>query len=166
LGLKLAFNLVYANSSPIKQEVTALAAEAKQVGISITLVPSTLISIATNDNDAASPAYDNKWAMEDFGGFSNATYPTAYSVFNTHGSTNLGGYSDPRADTLINASVSGADPNAVTAEAAYLTTQQPALFQPNTDVLFGWRTTLSGPVNSFASLTQYWFTPEDWYYTK
>ena len=40
-GTKLAFNLVYNDSAPVGQEVTALAAEAKQVGISITLVSST-----------------------------------------------------------------------------------------------------------------------------
>ena len=165
-GTKLAFNLVYANSAPIKQEVTALAAEAKQVGISITLVSSSFVTIITTYDDAAYPANDNKWAMEDFGGFTNSTYPTTYTVFNTSGISNLGGYSDPQANSLINASVSSTNPNAVADEAAYLTEQQPALFQPNNDLLFAWKTTLSGPVNSFADLTQYYLNPEEWYYTK
>ncbi len=135
-------------------------------GISITLVSSTFINIITNDDDAAYPANDGKWAMEDFGGFTNSTYPTTFTVFNTSGYTNFGGYSDPQADALINASISNSNPDAVTNEAAYLTAQQPALFQPNTDVVYAWKTTLSGPQNAFADLTQYFFNPEGWYYTK
>ena len=165
-GTKLAFNLVYANDSPVKQEVTALAAEARQVGISITLVSSTFINIITNDDDAAYPANDGKWAMEDFGSFTNSTYPTTFTVFNTSGYTNFGGYSDPQADALVNASISNSNPDAVINEAAYLTAQQPALFQPNTDVVYAWKTTLSGLQNAFADLTQYFFNPEGWYYTK
>jgi hypothetical protein len=54
---------------------------------------------------------------------------------------------------------------AVKAEAAYLTAQQPALFQANPDVIVAWKKTLSGPPGSFASLTQYYMTPESWYLT-
>ena len=43
----------------------------------------------------------NKWAMEDFGGFSSNIYPTTNEVFNTKGSFNIGSYSDPKADQLI-----------------------------------------------------------------
>jgi peptide/nickel transport system substrate-binding protein len=165
-GTKLAFNLVYDDSAPVSQEVAALAAEAKQVGISITLVSSTFINIISTDDDAAYPGNDHKWAMEDFGGLTDSTYPTMDTTFNTSGVNNLGGYTDSEANTLINASISSTNPDAVRNEAAYLTTQQPALFEPNIDVVFAWRTTLSGPLNSFANLTQYDFTPELWYYTK
>jgi len=46
-------------------------------------------------------------------------------VFNTPASSNLGGYSNPQADTLINASITSANPKAVTAEASFLTKEQP-----------------------------------------
>ena len=42
----------------------------------------------------------------------------------------------------------------------------PALFQPNADVVFAWKKTLSGPPGSFANLTQCYMTPESWYFTK
>jgi peptide/nickel transport system substrate-binding protein len=129
-------------------------------------VSSTFIGIITTDDDAAYPGSDNKWAMEDFGGLTNSTYPTTDSTFNTAGVNNFGGYADPEANALINASVSCTNPDAVRNEAAYLTAQQPALFEPNIDVVFAWSTRLSGPLNSFANLTQYDFTPEQWYYTK
>jgi len=164
-GTKLAFNLVYNNSAPIPQEVTALAAEAQQAGITITLMSSTFNTIILNDNDQADPGNANKWAMADFGGLTANTYPTTFGTFNSQGSINVGGYGDAQADTLINASVTGADPNAVENEAAYLTAQQPALFQPNVDNVWAWKTTLSGPPDSFANLTQYFLTPEQWYFT-
>ncbi len=83
-----------------------------------------------NYNDAASTANENKWAMEDFGGEGNSTYPTQFGVFNTGGSGQIGAYSDPQADSLINASVTGSNPAAVTAEASFFTTNLPVLWQP------------------------------------
>jgi len=165
-GTRLAFNLVYNNGTAlIGREVTALASEAKQAGITITLVPSSFNNIIANDDDPAAPGNASKWAMEDFGSFTAYTYPTTFTTFNTPGGGNLGGYSDPQADKLINASISSADPNAVENEAAYLTTQQPGLFQPSTDNVYAWKKTLSGPRDSFANLTQYFLTPEQWYFT-
>ena len=76
-----------------------------------------------NYNDAASTANENKWAMEDFGGETNSTYPTQFGVLNTGGSGQIGAYSNPQADSLINASVTGSDPAAVTNEASFFTTQ-------------------------------------------
>jgi hypothetical protein len=31
--------------------------------------------------------------------------------------------------------------------------------------VYAWKKTLSGPLNSFANLTQYYLTPELWYFT-
>jgi peptide/nickel transport system substrate-binding protein len=104
--------------------------------------------------------------MVDLGQISQFIYPTTDTAFNTGGSFNFGSYSDPRADKLIGDSIHGADPDAVTNEAAYLTTQQPALFQPVPDLVYAWKKTLSGPPDSFASLTQFYLTPEAWYYTR
>ena len=102
--------------------------------------------------------------MEDFGSYTQVVYPTTITVFNTPGAYNFGGYRDPQADSLINSSVNSSNPDAVRSEAAYLTTQQPALFQANADVVFAWKKTLSGPPGSFANLTQYYMTPESWYF--
>ena len=119
-----------------------------------------------NDNDPASPKTIDKWAVEDFGGFTDSTYPTTLGVFNSTGSSNLGGYASPEADKLIQASVTSSNPAAVTAEASYLTQQQVGLFQPNPDLVQVWKKTLSGPPASFETLTQYNLNPEYWYFTK
>ena len=58
------------------------------------------------------------------------------------------------------------NPAAVKAESSFLTQNQPGLFQPNPDFVAVWTNTLSGPPASFANMTQYYLTPEFWYFTK
>jgi peptide/nickel transport system substrate-binding protein len=170
-GTPLAFPVVYGSSpAVIGEQLTDLASQAAKAGIKMSLTSSNFNFIVQNYDDPAAPQNDNKWAMEDFGGFTDSTYPTTFGVFNSTGSSNLGGYSDPKADSLIQASISSSDPNAVKAEAAYLTQQQPGLFQPNPDSpnagVAVWTKKLSGPPASFENLTQLYLTPEFWFFTK
>jgi peptide/nickel transport system substrate-binding protein len=172
-GTPLAWNLIYTTSpANIGQEVTDLAAQAKKAGIEITLQTSNFNFMIANYNDPAAPKNDGKWAMQDFGGFSESTYPTTFGVFNSGGQFNIGGYTDANADKLIIASITSNSPSAVTAEASYLTQQQPSLFQPNPDFAFEsgsvmvWKKTLSGPPTSFEMLTQTQLDAAEWYFTK
>jgi peptide/nickel transport system substrate-binding protein len=166
-GTKLQFPLVY-NTSPsiIGEQVTDLASQARKAGITIHLSSDNFNHMIATDNDPSSPKTINKWAAEDFGGFTDSTYATTFGVFNTPASSNLGGYSNPQADKLINASITSPNPSAVTAEASYLTSQQPGLFQANPDLVMVWKKNLSGPPAYFESLTQYQLNPEFWYFTK
>jgi peptide/nickel transport system substrate-binding protein len=172
-GQKLEWNVIY-NTNPaiIGEQVQDWASQAKTVGITMNLSSSNFNFMVNNYNDPASPKTINKWAMEDFGGFTDSTYPTTFSVFNSGGSNNLGGYADPQADKLIQASISSPDPKAVTAEASYLTEQQPGLFQPDPDAAFGtsailvWKKTVSGTPESIEGLTQSIWNPEFWFLTK
>lgn len=171
-GQKLEWNVIY-NTSPavIGEQVQDLASEAKTIGMTMNLSSSNFNYMIVTYNDPSAPKTINKWAMEDFGGFTNSTYPTTFGVFNSQGSSNLGGYSDPQADNLITASISSSNPSAVTSEAEYLTTQQPGLFQPLADDAFGtaailvWKKTISGNPNSFETLTQPQWNPEYWFLT-
>jgi peptide/nickel transport system substrate-binding protein len=165
-GAQLKFNLIYASDSTlITSEMTDLVSKAKQAGINISLQSSNFNYMISNYLDPAAPANANKWAMEDFGGETNSTYPTTFSLFNTGGSNQVGDYSDPQADQLINASITSPDPNAVKAEAAFLTTAQPTLFEPNDDRVWVWKTNLSASKpEAIESLTQYYANPEFWYF--
>jgi len=167
-GTKLAFNLIY-NTSPayIGQEVTDLASEAAAAGITIHLQSSNYNYIITYYDDPVptGKSYIDKWAMEDFGGFTDSTYPTTLGIFNTGGAENEGFYSNSTANNLINTSVSGGDPTAVEAEASFLTENQPGLFQPDADWVAVWKKNLSGSQASFATLTQELLNPEYWYFT-
>ncbi|MGD0557884.1 MAG: ABC transporter substrate-binding protein [Streptosporangiaceae bacterium] len=171
-GTKLSWNLFYTSEVPLTgQVVTDLASQARGVGIDITLVPEQFNTILSDYNDAANPAYDNKWAMTDLGGFSNSTYPTTFEIFNTGGSENAGGYSDAEANKLITASVTSSDPMAVKSELSYLTEQQPVLFQQQVDYagtpgLVAVNKAISGPPASFESVTQDMLNPEFWYFKK
>jgi peptide/nickel transport system substrate-binding protein len=166
-GTKLSFNLIYSTAPAIiGQQVTDLASKAKQAGINITLSGSNFNYMIANYIDPAAPANVNKWAMEDFGGESENPYATTFGLFNTGGSTQIGDYSNPTADSLINASIASGDPAAVKAEASFLTTNQPVIFQPTPDYIWAWKTTISGTPASFENLTQYYATPEFWYLTK
>jgi peptide/nickel transport system substrate-binding protein len=166
-GTKLAFNLIYATVSPIPQQVEDLASNAKAAGIEISLSGSNFNFMIANYNDSASTADENKWAMLDFGGETNSTYPTQFGVYNTGGSGQFGDYSDPQADSLINNSVTGSDPAAVTAEASFFTTNLPVLWQPVLDYTWAWKTNVSATTpEAFENLTQYDDTPQFWYLTK
>jgi peptide/nickel transport system substrate-binding protein len=166
-GAKLAFNLIYNTTPPIPQQVEDLASDAKAAGIEIALSGSNFNFMIQNYNDSASTADENKWAMEDFGGETNSTYPTQFGFLNTGGSGQIGDYSNPQADSLIQASVTGSDPAAVTNEASYFTTQVPVLWQPVLDYTWAWKTNISATdPTAFENLTQYDNTPQFWYLTK
>jgi peptide/nickel transport system substrate-binding protein len=166
-GTKLSFNLIYNTTPPIPQQVEDLASDAKAAGIELNLSGSNFNFMIQNYNDGASLANANKWAMEDFGGETDSTYPTQFGFLNTGGSGQIGDYSNPQADALINASVTGSDPAAVTAEASFFTTQVPVLWQPVLDYTWAWKTNISATEpEAFENLTQYDNTPQFWYLTK
>jgi peptide/nickel transport system substrate-binding protein len=166
-GTKLAFNLIYNTTAPYTQMDEDLASNAKAAGIQISLQGSNFDYIISNYNDVASPANASKWAMMDFGGESMSTYPTSFGLFNTGGSGQLGNYSNPTADSLINQSISGTNPNAVSAELSFFETNLPVLWQPSRDHIYAWKTSISASSpEAFENLTQYDTTPEMWYITK
>ncbi len=167
-GTKLAFNLIYANSPTLfGSECTDLAAEAKRAGITITLSSASTPYIIAHYADPYAPANDNKWAMQIWGGAGETDnpYPTQFGFLNTGGAYQAGDYSNPTADRLINASVSSSNPAAVKNEAAFLTVNEPVLWQPVPDYIWAWKTSISGPRSAFENLTQYYVTPEFWYFT-
>ena len=166
-GAKLSFNLIYNTTPPIPQQVEDLASDAKAAGIEIALSGSNFNFMIQNYNDAASTSNENKWAMEDFGGETNSTYPTQFGVYNTGGSGQIGAYSNPTADSLINNSVTGSSPTAVTSEASFFTTNLPVLWQPELDYIWAWKTNISSTEpQGIENLTQYDNTPQFWYLVK
>ena len=165
-GTKLAFNVLYASDPVIIGEMlTAWASDAKQVGINIALESGTFNHVITIANDPGSPKTINQWAMADWGGGLDASYPTTMDIFNTGGSFNGGFYSNPQADKLITASVTSGNPGAVKAEASYLTAQQPSLFQPNPDWITVWKNDVSGQPAAIKAMTQQILNTELMYLT-
>ena len=74
---------------------------------------------------------------------------------------------EPQADALINTSVTGSDPAAVTNEASFFTTNLPFLWQPLGDYVWVWKTNISATVpEGIENLTQYDNTPQFWFQNK
>jgi peptide/nickel transport system substrate-binding protein len=166
-GQKLTIQLMYnSGSPPITAEDTAYASDAKSAGIPITLKGATFNNLIAQEDNPADKSNVNGWQMADFGGFTQSLYPTTNGVFNTAGSFNMGSYSSATADSLINNSVFGSDPKAVQKELAYLTKNLPGLFQTESDHVYAWKTSLSGPQSSFWEVPQFSINPEQWYLTK
>jgi len=166
-GTKLTFNLLYINDPAIWGEMlTDWASDAKKIGIGITLQSGTFNHVVNVADDPGSPKTINQWAMSDYGGFTDEPYPTTFGIFNTGGTDNGGFYNDGQANKLINASVTGGNPNAVKAEASYLTQQQPSLFQPNPDEIIVWKDNVSGQPAAIQAMTQFYLNTELMYLTK
>ena len=166
-GTKLSFTVVYATGNPATLNmVTAYASDAKSAGVQVKLTGKSFNFIISNYDNPAAKSNVNKWQAIDFGGFTQSLYPTTNTVFNTDGSFNLGSYHSATADSLINKSVFGADPNAVNQEASFLGTDLPGLWQPESDHVYAWSKKLMGPQASFWELPQFSLNPEQWYFTK
>ena len=171
-GTPISFSWYTLNSAsgpyvPLTDE--AIASEAKQAaGINISLHQETFnyVSSNFNDPDPSDAKYINTWGVENFNGYTDSPYPTQNSIFNTGGSFNSGGFHDPKMDQLINSSVFGTNPDAVTQEASYEAKALPALFLPNYDYIWAVSKRVGGDPASYLSLTQYAFWPQFWWVNK
>ena len=165
-GQSIDFTLVSADTPQyVGARDVAFASAARRLGIKVQLVTKSLNYMYANYGDSFAPANADEWAMQDYGPlYLAAGYPSSNTVFNTDGSFNLGGYANPAADRLINASTFGADPKALSAEVTELGLELPVLFLPTPDTLVVWKNTLSGPSSSFQALLSSLYTPEQWYF--
>lgn len=166
-GTPLTFNFLYGNSpATIGEQATALASNAKAIGIEITTKPETFNTLINNYSDPSAPANVNKWDMQDFGGFTLGTYPTTDTIFNTGGSYNIGDYNNATANTLINNTLYSPNPAAVKDQAAFLAENLPGLFQPNPDLIIVVKSNLGGLPDAQLAITQYTLDPNMFYYVK
>jgi peptide/nickel transport system substrate-binding protein len=171
-GTPISFTWYTLNSAsgpyiPLTDE--AITSEAKQAaGINISLHQETFNYVASNfnDPDPSVAKFINKWGVENFNGYTDSPYPTQNSIFNFPGSFNSGGYRDAKMNQLIQASVFGSDPKAVTKEASYEAKALPALFLPNADYIWAVSKRVGGAPASYLSLTQYAFWPQFWWVNK
>jgi peptide/nickel transport system substrate-binding protein len=166
-GQDISFTFYYASTPEATQQtVTAIAGNLASLGIKVTLKSDTFNNVEANANVQSTPKYDDKWGMAMFGGLTNSLYPSTNNEFNTGGSYNAGGYSNPTLDALIKADYASTDPTALTKELAAVTVDLPVLFTAAPDYVYAWKNTLSGPASAFQSMTQFQITPEEWFLTK
>ncbi len=163
-GTRLEFAIDYANAiQQTATQVSALKSDAARVGIQLDLRGAPFNTILAQDTSCMPDQSACAWQMSDFGGISISTYPTGDVMFETGGALNSGSYSDPTADKLIESTLYGSDPNALTAYQDYIAQQLPVLFQPDPDDVVVVKSTLA-TTGTFTELTQNNLQPERWHF--
>ena len=169
-GAQLTFNLEYASGvQATSQMMAALKSAAAQAGITINLSSAPFDQVIGSATPCTATQAACKWQMENWGGgwvYSPDFYPTGGELFQTGAGANFGSYSDPQADSLIQAThtaPASQTQSALNAYQDYMVESLPVIFQPNADYqLSEVRSTLHGvQQNAYGNLN-----PEDWYYTK
>jgi peptide/nickel transport system substrate-binding protein len=166
-GQQLQFQLAYSEGAATTDEVNAaIQSSEAQAGIKLNLKPEPFNTLAgtTGVCTAKSHAQNCGWQIIEFGYSPYPLYPADNGNFITGGPFNLGGYSDPQADSLINATLQGSDTQAFFQYEDYVARQLPWLWLPVREGLEVYRSNLGGftPLNPFSG----GLNPEDWYYTK
>jgi peptide/nickel transport system substrate-binding protein len=167
-GARLSFVMWYAKGHPtLTRVMEKLRSDAARAGIEIELVPRVGREIA-EDCVPCEPG-DEKctWQMCDWNGgwvYGPGYYPTGEFQFRTHAGVNWGNYSDPRADELIDRSVTSNDLDDLYEYQDYIAEQVPVIWMPSFPVrLLEVANGLRGvePLNPYLMLT-----PEHWYYVR
>jgi peptide/nickel transport system substrate-binding protein len=151
-------------------EAEALASEAKAAaGINIQLQTKTFNFLISDYNDAnpAAAKNTNAWGVNNYGGLFTDFYPTGEGTWNAGGGFNTGGYSNPTADSLMNASVHSGNVNAIKNEVTFFEKNLPVFFSPDADYLLAVNTKkVGGPADGWTAMTQQQWFPQYWYTVK
>jgi peptide/nickel transport system substrate-binding protein len=162
-GTPLSFTMEYATGAPATQQlVQAEQASWQQAGIKVDLRAASFNTVIGNSTPCSGKSCT--WELQFWGGWVYAPdfYPSGEELFQTGAGSNLGSYSDAKADKLIHDTAFG------TATLAgfenYLAAQLPVVWQPNpvyqvTEI----ENDLQGVTPQNPLLT---INPENWYFTK
>jgi len=170
------FKFVWANRPEAESSTGVLESEAlgsiakQQAGINIEFQTKTfnfLVSKYTNTSPDGLKQKD-EWGVNNYGGLFSNYYPTADGSWNhPHTGLNIGSANDPEAAKLIQQSVYGSNPKAVTSEASYFGTHPPVAFFPARDYLLAVNSKKVGSVpDGWTAMTQEQWWPQYWHLTK
>ncbi len=110
----------------------------------------------------------NDWGVNNYGGLFMDYYPTQDGVWNHPGTgLNTGSANDPTGAKLIEQSVHGTNPKAVTSEASYWGTHPPVAFVPDQDYMVAVNSKKVGSVpDGWTVMTQQQWYPQYWHLIK
>jgi peptide/nickel transport system substrate-binding protein len=166
-GQRLAFQLEYSSgTATTDEENAAIQSSEEQAGISLTLKPEPFNTLIGNTGTctAQSHTQDCGWQIVEIGYNPYGLYPADTGNFATGGNDNLGGYSDPQADSLISATLQGSSTQAFFQYEDYVARQLPWLWLPLNESVIAYKSSLGGfaPLNPFSTGLNF----QDWYFTK
>jgi peptide/nickel transport system substrate-binding protein len=166
-GQQLQFQLEYSSGRATTDEQNAaIQSSEEQAGIKLNLKPepfNTLVG-TTGVCTAKSHSQNCGWQIVEFGYNPYGLYPADIGNFATGGNNNYGGYSDPQADSLINATLQGSSTQAFFQYEDYVARQLPWLWLPLREELEVYSSNLGGvaPANPFSTDMNF----QVWHYSK
>jgi peptide/nickel transport system substrate-binding protein len=166
-GQQLAFQLEYSSGRATTDEQNAaIQSSEEQAGIKLSLKPEPFNTLIGNTGvcTAKNHTQDCGWQLLSLGYNPYGLYPADNGNFVTGGNSNFGGYSDPKADALINATLQGSSTQAFFQYEDYVAQQLPYLWVPLRAGLLVYKSNLGGfaPTNPFSESLDF----ETWYFTK
>jgi peptide/nickel transport system substrate-binding protein len=166
-GQPLQFQLEYSSGRATTDDTNqAIQSSEEQAGISFSLKPEPFNTLIGNTGvcTAKSHTQDCGWQIVSIGYNPYGLYPADTGNFATGGNSNYGGYSDPEADSLINATLQGSSTQAFFQYEDYVARQLPWLWLPLREGLEIYKSDLGGvvPLNPFSTSLDF----ETWYYTQ
>jgi peptide/nickel transport system substrate-binding protein len=166
-GQKLEFQVLYGSGTDtIDEENAAVQSSERQAGVKLDLKaePFNTLAGTVGECTATSHAQNCGWQIVEFGYDEFSLYPSDNGVFATGGSSNLGGWSDPKTDRLITATLQTGGTSAFYQYEDYVARQLPFLWLPLRESLQVYKSNLGGivPLNPFSGGENF----SDWYYTK
>jgi peptide/nickel transport system substrate-binding protein len=174
-GEGISFNIDYESGViAVQDEMNDLAAEAKKVGMSISLTTHPFQSVVA----AALPCTPSqpicKWQAENWGAgwiYGPDYLPTGEPLYNAGAAANAGSYSNAKMTQMIQATITGSASNeegALTAYDHYVAQQVPVVLGPTSVGTYAGDagTVVDSKLGGYAANALGLMNPEDWYFTK
>ncbi len=174
-GQPISFNVDYQSGvTVIAAEMNDLEAQAKKVGITISLTNHPFNTVIGTAISCQPTQADCKWTAENWGAgwiYGPDYLPTGESLFAPGAVANYGSFNDPHATALIKQTVFGPDSGekaALSAYAAYMEQQLPVAFGPTSIGTYqgDGGTLISDKLGGYAANALGMMNPEDWYLVK
>jgi peptide/nickel transport system substrate-binding protein len=169
---QLSLNLIYSSGSVIGQEENDLfVSDAAKAGVRINASAedfNTVISQVQPCTKKAIGTATCNWQLGEYGGISEATFPSGAGLFNTGGAFNAGQYSNPLMDKLIQQSTVASNLQPFYQYENLVVHEEPWIWQPvgvGVDVtaknLSGY-----GLTGEYTGIINAYIEPNFWYFTK
>jgi peptide/nickel transport system substrate-binding protein len=174
-GEGISFNIDYQSGvAAIESEMNDLAAQAKRVGINIDLTTHPFTTVIGTAIACQPSQADCAWTAENWGAgwiYAPDFLPTGESLFGGGAVANYESYSDPKANQLIGATITGpaaGETQALSNYAQYIEQQVPVVFGPTSIGSYQGDagTLVAKNLGGYAANAFGYMLPEDWYFTK
>jgi len=171
-GTKLSLNLLWATGLTITQEIVDLfQSDADQAGVKITTRSGTFGNVLGQATPCVLPKGKGtpacNWQLVEWGGIGLSTYPDGAGLFNTGGGLNVGSYSNPKMDALINETTYSSGLSPFFQYENLVVQQEPFIMSPSPTNIFATASNLAGYglTGEFTGAFNY-IEPQFWYFTK